>query len=370
MEIIHIVLGKANPERMNGVNKVVYQLASKQKEHGIKVSVWGITKDLSRNFGERNFNTFLFKQANNPFIIDEQLKEQLKRKKEKVIFHLHGGWIPVFYSIATLLHEQQIPFVFTPHGAYNTIAMNKSKALKDIYFKLFENKVLKYAKKIHCLGQSETEGLNSIYPNNKTILLPYGFEQKSIAVKPLNPDQLILGFVGRLDIYTKGLDLLVEAFKEFQKKNENACLWIIGDGPEKEKLKQIIEEKNLSDKVELFGSKFAQEKEQLIQKMDVFVHPSRNEGLPSSVIEASHFGVPCIVSYATNFQKYIEQYDAGLLVKDDNSDSLKQAIEKMYSMWKNKSLLKMKFNAQHMVQHCFNWSKLINDYNSLYELRA
>ena len=36
MEIIHIVLGKANPERMNGVNKVVFQLATKQAESGRK----------------------------------------------------------------------------------------------------------------------------------------------------------------------------------------------------------------------------------------------------------------------------------------------------------------------------------------------
>jgi hypothetical protein len=43
MEIIHIVLGKANPDRMNGVNKVVYQLATKQVEFGENVAVWGLS---------------------------------------------------------------------------------------------------------------------------------------------------------------------------------------------------------------------------------------------------------------------------------------------------------------------------------------
>jgi len=60
MEIIHIVLGKANPDRMNGVNKVVYQLATKQVEFGENVSVWGIAKDKDTNYGERNFETRLF----------------------------------------------------------------------------------------------------------------------------------------------------------------------------------------------------------------------------------------------------------------------------------------------------------------------
>ena len=48
MEIIHIVLGKANPDRMNGVNKVVYQLATKQADFGEKVAVWGITNDTEK----------------------------------------------------------------------------------------------------------------------------------------------------------------------------------------------------------------------------------------------------------------------------------------------------------------------------------
>ena len=60
MEIVHLILGKANPNRMNGVNKVVYQLASRQSLSKRDVSIWGITKDLNHNYGERPFQTLLF----------------------------------------------------------------------------------------------------------------------------------------------------------------------------------------------------------------------------------------------------------------------------------------------------------------------
>ena len=63
MDIIHIVLGKANPDRMNGVNKVVHQLATKQAASNRSVQVWGITEDLSHNYAERNFKTQLFKKS-------------------------------------------------------------------------------------------------------------------------------------------------------------------------------------------------------------------------------------------------------------------------------------------------------------------
>jgi len=45
MRVIHVVLGKANPDRMNGVNQVVHHLATEQVERGDEVEVWGITAD-------------------------------------------------------------------------------------------------------------------------------------------------------------------------------------------------------------------------------------------------------------------------------------------------------------------------------------
>ena len=80
MEIIHIILGKANPNRLNGVNKVVYQLATKQAEFGLNVSVWGITKDITVNFEERNFNTVLFTKPSNPFEFSKQLQANIIEK--------------------------------------------------------------------------------------------------------------------------------------------------------------------------------------------------------------------------------------------------------------------------------------------------
>ncbi|WP_175455474.1 hypothetical protein [Flavobacterium omnivorum] len=41
----------------------------------------------------------------NPFAIAEELKSAIIGKKGKAIFHLHGGWIPVFYSLAKLLDK-------------------------------------------------------------------------------------------------------------------------------------------------------------------------------------------------------------------------------------------------------------------------
>lgn len=369
MEIIHIILGKANPDRLNGVNKVVYHLATRQHEHNLNVSVWGITKDTSKNYGERNFKTRLFKKMMNPFNPGDQLLEAMLSKKGQAVFHIHGGWVPVFSKIASFLNSHAIPYVFTPHGAYNTIAMKRSSFTKKIYFNLFEKHIVEYAAKIHCIGQSEIVGLNSIYKTNKAVLLPYGFNMSFEPVCPnANREELIIGFVGRLDIYTKGLDLLLDAFESFQKDTNNSRLWIIGDGPERAKLAKIIENRGLNTHVVLFGSKFGIEKDMLIKQMHVFAHPSRNEGLPSSVLEASNFGIPCIVSKATNVSEYIEQYNSGIVIENENAEAIKRAFYRIYDMWGSQSLPVMKYNAQRMVRNAFNWGSLIGRFNQLYAI--
>jgi glycosyltransferase involved in cell wall biosynthesis len=365
MEIIHIVLGKANPERMNGVNKVVHQLATKQSEFGEKVSIWGITKDLEANYGDRNFETELFLKKTNPFAITRFLKDSILSKKNKAIFHFHGGWIPVFYTLSKLLHKNNIPFVYTPHGAYNTIAMQRSSWRKKMYFSLFEKKLLENSTKIHCIGKSEVTGLKRIFENKKSILLPYGFENNTAIIikKSINPE-IIFGFIGRLDIYTKGLDTLLEAFQEFQKKVPNSKLWIIGDSPEKIILEQQLKGKAFAQNVTLFGSKFGEEKNELLKKIDVFVHPSRNEGLPLSVIEAASFGKPCIVTDATNIGQLITKNQAGKTIHSQSSHLLENAMSDLFYSWENPNyFIEMQYNAIKMVKENYNWKQLISRFN-------
>ncbi|HSH65915.1 MAG TPA: glycosyltransferase [Bacteroidia bacterium] len=368
MEIIHVVLGKANPNRMNGVNKVVYQLATEQAAHGMDVSVWGITKDMTKNYGDRNFKTRLFKKSRNLFNPGTDFKNAVLSKGGKAIFHIHGGWVPVFSSIAVLFAKNNIPFVFTPHGAYNEVAMKRNSFIKKIYFRLFEKKILEHTGKIHCIGQSEVTGLKNIFKTNKTFLLPYGF--KLSAQDPFINDQkkeLIIGFLGRLDIYTKGLDLLLDGFKGFTKTVPDAKLWFVGDGVERPKLEKMIANRGLTNSVTLFGGKFGSEKDELLKKMHAFAHPSRNEGLPSSVLEASNFGVPCIVSKATNVSEYVNNYKAGIEVENENAVDITNALMQIHELWKSGSLLTMKMNAQKMVKDEFSWEKLIYKFNKLYE---
>jgi glycosyltransferase involved in cell wall biosynthesis len=118
----------------------------------------------------------------------------------------------------------------------------------------------------------------------------------------------------------------------------------------------------------LWGSKFGIEKDDLILQMDIFVHPSRNEGLPASVLEASSMGIPCIVSLATNVASYITQYNAGIAIANENITELTNALILLHKKWEEGNLESIKNNAQKMVREAFNWQHIVNEFDRLYTI--
>lgn len=364
MEIIHLILGKANPNRMNGVNKVVYQLATNQAAQQIPVQLWGITKDLSNNYEERNFDTSLFLQSKNPFQIDRELKKSILARKGKAVFHLHGGWIPVYASLSRFFRKHDIKYVITAHGAYNEVAMKKSALVKKIYFSLFEKHVLKFAKRIHAIGKSELDGLSKIGDFKQSFLSPYGFEVEKFSAVEKSQDPFVIGFVGRITVFTKGLDIILKAFQKLESKAEGIELWIIGEGEDLEDLKKLAGDWDLSH-IKFLGAKYGEEKNDLIKRMNVFVHASRNEGMPSAVIEAASFGVPVIVSPETNIGEMVTDYNAGIMLKENTIEALHEAFQNTIEKPRNK-LQEQANQAIEMVQNVFDWKKIVRNMDSLY----
>jgi glycosyltransferase involved in cell wall biosynthesis len=365
MEIIHVVLGKANPERMNGVNRMVHNLATHQVAAGLNVSVCGITKDAKHNYPDRPFVTNLFKFGSHMLSLDHWLKEFILSKQETAVFHIHGGFILKWFALARWMKKNKVKYVFTPHGSYNLVAMERSSLRKKLYIALFERFVLRNAMSIHCLGLSEVNGLRSIYSGSNVLLIPTGID--------LNPQgessrskEFVISFCGRLDVHTKGLDLLIEGFAKFQSEINEAKLEIIGDGNGMEALKGLCNEYKLADAVTLHGACFGEHKDRLISGAHIFAHPSRNEGLPTAVLEAAAMGMPCLISEATNVADYIRKYNAGVVLADMTSDAVYDALVNAYRKFRHHELEKMGMNALKMVKTEFNWNKVVSDFGKLY----
>lgn len=369
MNIVHVILGKANPNRMNGVNKVVNSLATYQTKMGHNVSVWGITKNPIHDYPKRAYRTLLFKETSK-FFLPKGMRRAINRKSSKTVFHFHGGFIPQFILIAQLMLLKGLNYVFTPHGSYNTIAMERSNWKKKLYILLFEKRLVKGAKSLHFIGESEIEGAKKLFKINHYELVPNGQNVEEVEVTDVSQKENnfpIFGFCGRLDIKTKGLDLLLKGFAEYlDGKGRKGELWLIGDGAERSKLERLAQNLNISSQVRFFGSLYGKEKMNTMNQLDYFMLTSRNEGLPGVVLEASVLGVPCIVSKATNMANYIDEHQAGIALTENTSVQIAKAMKEAM-LWKcNGQINQLKENAKRMVSEQFNWNTIVEKLAVIY----
>ena len=106
-------------------------------------------------------------------------------------------------------------------------------------------------------------------------------------------DCFVIGHVGRF-CYQKNQERLIEIFQEIYNADKNARLLLIGIGETHEGVYQMVCKRGLKDVVMFLGAR--NDVNRLYQAMDVFVLPSRYEGLPVVGIEAQAAGLPCVLS--------------------------------------------------------------------------
>lgn len=369
MKIVHVVLGKVNTNKMNGVNKVVDNLAKSQVGLGHQVTIWGITKNPIHSYPERNYATILFYDQSK-FLLAKGVEQQIKKTEKGTVFHFHGGFIPQFYFVSKMLKKYGFKYVFTSHGSYNTVAMERSYWKKRLFIKLFDQSLVGHAKSLHFIGESEIEGAQKTFGFDNYALIPNGqsFEGVMKTSNSLSNKFPVIGFCGRLDIKTKGLDLLFHGFSQYvnESKNNQIELWLIGDGPERKDLETLARKLGVQNQVRFWGSVFGEDKIELIKKLDFMMLTSRNEGLPGVVLEAAALGVPSIVSRETNMSKYLLKYNAGIALEDNTPAHIQEAIQTAINTRLSSRNKEFRSAAKSMIAEEFDWSLIAGKVVKMY----
>lgn len=122
----------------------------------------------------------------------------------------------------------------------------------------------------------------------------------------VDDDNINFCFLGRL-VYQKGLDLLFPIIKEYKENNEEFQLYIIGDGPLKDKLINQVEELDLFDNITFLGAK--KNPFPYLKKCDYLILNSRYEGQGMVALEAITLGLKVIMPERLNKYLNIDYID-------------------------------------------------------------
>jgi teichuronic acid biosynthesis glycosyltransferase TuaC len=261
--------------------------------------------------------------------------------------------LPDGYAAMKLSKMYRKPFLVTIHGqdAYTTIKRDRrcrsnvelvlknsqkvvvvSSRLKDI---LLEQIGLWLADKLEVVGNGvNIEAVIDIEPNNR-----------------LEPYLLTVGYL----IERKAHKYVIQAFARLTKKYPALKYVIIGDGPERKNLSDLVKKLGLQSKVRFLGIRSHKEVFLYMKKCRVFVLPSWDEAFGVVYVEAMANGKPVIGCKGEGIDGIILNGYNGILVKPRDVDSLVKALDFLLSHPEEANI--MGERARKLVLENYTWEK-------------
>lgn len=361
---------KMYPPEMGGVEVVAKEIAEIGKEYygGSEV----ITFNKENKLKIENINGVKVYRLKTVFRKDplrislqyDYYIKKISKKAKKIIFHFPAFQPEMFFLINDIKKSEKICF-------YHADIVGRG-FFGDLYNDIVVNNFLKKMDKIIVTSPNIIESSNVLKKfKDKIEIVPlfvdlshFYFRKKNKReellnkISNLNKDVKLILYIGRLGRY-KGIEYLIEATENLP---DNYYTVIIGNGPKKEELKELVKNKKIIGRVIFLDHISYQEMPEYYSAADVFVLPSidRGEAFGLVAIEAMACGTPIITTELGTGTSY-HNIDGvtGKVIPPKDSDSLKEAIleiteneytkEKIIERAKDFSLEKFKNNIRKIL---------------------
>jgi glycosyltransferase involved in cell wall biosynthesis len=202
-------------------------------------------------------------------------------------------------------------------------------------------------------------------PADRITQLPNGVETDSIPARVdyALHDSVRLIFVGRLH-EQKGLDVLLAAFQQLSSAypHLNLRLQLLGDGPLRSDLMELSQTLGIAPQVDFAG--MTDQVFEHLQEADIFVLPSRAEGLSNALLEAMTCGLPVVVSNIAANVSVTEHEKNGLVFSAGDPNSLASALALLLEQPELRARLGKA--ARQTIENRYSLDSIAERYVSLY----
>jgi len=153
--------------------------------------------------------------------------------------------------------------------------------------------------------------------------------RKSREALRLSSDNMLVTFVGSMNNQKKGVDVLLRAWARVEAVRQDCDLMLLGDGPLRPSYERLAQELGIHSRVHFPGETLRVEG--YLAASDVFVLPSRAEGMSNALLEAMAAGLPCVATEVGGNVDLIEDNVNGLLVPANDHEALAAALLRLIS---------------------------------------
>lgn len=178
----------------------------------------------------------------------------------------------------------------------------------------------------------------------------------------LPSNKFVIGTIGRLAEQKNPL-LMVQIAADLRKKEKNVFFVMVGDGPLRGKVEKKIKQLNLVDTFCLPG--IQDDVPNWIRSFDLFLLPSKWEGLPRVLLQAMAAGKPVVATDTDGILEVIHDRENGWLVSSKKPQEWVKAILRLKQHPKERQLMAQ--NAKQLITKKFSDAKMIRDLKQLFE---
>ncbi len=265
------------------------------------------------------------------------------------------GWLPYRCS-------QKLPYIISLRGSDVPGEHARLKLDYKILGPAFRAIWKKASVLVACSGGLKNRALKFM-PSAVIDVIPNGVDLERFSPSETTPEtqDLKLLTVGRLSV-TKRVEILIDAVDILSRQGCQIFLKIVGGGQTRQKLTQIVNEKNLDNIIEITGRFDAEDMPRIYGQSDIFISASKLEGMSNAMLEAMASGLPIIAARCEGTEELIAEN--GLVIENATANEMAKAIKKLIDDPQLRN--QMSIAARKQAQQ-FTWGRIAEKYLNIYE---
>jgi glycosyltransferase involved in cell wall biosynthesis len=264
---------------------------------------------------------------------------RLIRRVRPHILHTHTAKAGAVGRLAALLAGDARPPIVV-HTFHGHVLRGYFDPLRTAGFRLLERWLATKSTALVAVSPQVRDDLVSlgVAPRERFVVVRVGIELEqrvaaerdgrgeSRRVLGIGPDRFAVGWIGRMT-GVKRTDDVLRAFRRLRDRGVDACLCMIGDGPDRPAVERRAHELGLMRDTFFLG--YQEEVAPFYAAFDAMILPSINEGTPVSAIEALAAGRPVVATRVGGVPDVIREGEDGFLVEPGDVDALAERLARL-----------------------------------------
>jgi glycosyltransferase involved in cell wall biosynthesis len=279
------------------------------------------------------------------------------------ILHNHSLWMMSNVYPGIVIKNTRCKLITSPRGTLSAWALRRRSFRKKLLLLFGQRHALYRATCLHATSEAEYRDIRAYGLKQPVAIIPNGFDLPQLAKlsNRISTKKRLL-FLGRIHP-VKGLDQLVEAWKEIALRLPDWELHIVGPG-EPEHLKQLQKQISGNRSIQMRDAIYGDEKSDEYQQATAYILPSHSENFAMTVAEALAHRLPCIVSQGAPWSG-LETKQCGWWIKNDKA-TLANTILKMANTHSS-DLTRMGERGRSWIEDDFGWHSISMKMHKVYE---